>query len=213
MVLMLVIVALLVGNAVTAIAKKPPPKPASDLVDMTMTLAGPEGLTTGCDDADGIAGSLLMERTRSGLVSVEGVAPVLGLFMDEVPWWRAHPGSSGTGFAGCHGGTVTGSPGTWDGWLSITIDREGAVTDLLWHFDYYVDGETRVLPNGKVRYTETVRENLTLSGSDLTWNEATATVSGVFTVSHFLRKDDTYIDYEPFGSRNLTFTLTTGPHT
>ena len=210
----LVVLVLAAAPQVTAV--KPP---ATDLVDVTMTLVGAEGLTTDCDDADEIDGSLLMQRTRSGLSSVESVAPILGLFMAEVAWERSNPGSSGTGFAGCHGGDVEESPGTWDGALWIDIDRQGAVTDLLWHFDYYVDGTTKFLPK-KTLYSETLRENFTLSGHDLAWDAANSTVSGTFTVSHFLvdRETGEEILYVPFyapfpeTSRELAFTLTFEPH-
>jgi hypothetical protein len=208
------IAVLLIVAAAPAGAKKP--EPTDDLVDVTMTLAGPEGLTTDCEDGDGVAGSLLMERTRSGLSFVDDVAPILGLYMDEVAWMRYFPESSGIGFAECHGGTVAGSPGTWDGALWIDIDRSGAVTDVLWHFDYWIEESVVVLPNGKERTRVTVREHFTLSGHDLAWDAATSTVSGTFTVKHFLNGEDAplYIEYEPFlPSRDLAFTLTYTPHT
>jgi len=193
---------------------KPPGPPVTQLVDVTMALVGgAEGLTTACGDADGLTGSLLMQRDRGGLSDVEGVAPILELYMEKVLWDRLNPESKGTGFTGCHGGTVAGSPGTWDGALWITIDSQDAVTDLLWHFDYYVDGA--LSRNGK-QYRETVREHFTLSGHDLSWKPGTSTVSGSFNVSHFLndRESGESIGYVPFpGSpRELTFTLTFEPH-
>ncbi len=193
------------------------PQPTDDLVDVTMTLVGDEGLTTldDCDD-DSNTGSLSMKRTRNGLESVEDVAPILGLYMDDIAWERKYPEPlSDSGFAGCHGGTVLGSPYAWDGHLWIDIDPDGAVTDLLWHFDYYLDGEVTVNKSGKERYRQTVRENFTLSGHDLTWNTVTETVSGAFTVSHFLIenwKDGEEIGYVPFGPpHELSFTLTFQP--
>jgi hypothetical protein len=193
-------------------------KPQPTLVDVTMTLVeGEEGLTTldDCDD-DGVIGSLSMKRTRNGLESVEDVAPILGLYMD-VAWERKYGVLlSGTGFAGCHGGTVLGSPYAWDGHLWIDIDPDGAVTDLLWHFDYYINGEVTVNEkSGKERYRQTVREHFTLSGHDLTWNTVTETVSGAFTVSHFLIenwKDGEEIGYVPFGPpHDLSFKLAVQP--
>lgn len=75
------------------------------------------------------------------------------------------------------------------------VDQGGAVTDLLWHFDYYVDG--KLSRNGK-HYSETVRENFRLGGHDLSWNPQTSTVSASFNLKHFLNDEEIgqYIGYK-----------------
>jgi hypothetical protein len=84
----------------------------------------------------------------------------------------------------------------------------------LWHFDYYTDGvETENPKNGKVRRSETVRENFTLQTSDFSWIGDTLT--GTLSISHFLNDRNTgeYIGYETFpGEVSFEFTLTITPH-
>jgi hypothetical protein len=158
-----------------------------------------EGLTTDCDDGDGANGYLLMTRDRAGLAGGPS-AVALGVFMNDVVWRRGYPESFGVGLNGCHGETVDGSPveNSMYGGLGINIDRSGAVTGLLWHFDYYLDGEYVTDRRGRVRFQPTVREYFTLSGSDLYWNDNTSTVSGWFRLSRSLFDANTEIGYQEF---------------
>ena len=48
------------------------------------------------------------------------------------------PDDPSTGFTGCHGEKVDGSASPYGG-LVITVDDTGAVIDLLWHFDDYLE--------------------------------------------------------------------------
>lgn len=220
----LTVVAMVLAMTVPATAKRP----TTETVKVTMELvpfvdeSGGEvraGLTTDCDDGDGSNGYLLMTRDRAGLVGgpSEGV---LGLFMNDVHWSREYPASVGVGLVGCHGDTVDDSPveNSLYGGIGFNIDRNGAVTDVLWHFDYYLDGTTtsRVLPNGKViegAFDWTVREYFTLTGNDLLWDDATSTVSGKFYLKHSLYDADTEIGYEPFPGppREMAFTVIIDP--
>jgi len=180
-------------------------KPTTETVRVTMTLVDGQGLATDSDCTGG-DGPLLMTRDRQGLVGGPGDV-LLRLVMNDVVWKRQYPELLGpiTGFAGCHGDTVEGSPIVNDiyGGLGINIDRSGAVTDVLWHFDYYLDGATtsKTLPNGKVlegAFVWTVREYFTLTGNDLDWNPNTDTVSGDFYLQHSLYDADNEFGYEPF---------------
>jgi len=209
----LTVVAMVLAMTVPATAKKP----TTETVKVTMTLVDGEGLATNCGDGDGY---LLMTRDRAGLVGGPSEV-VLGLIMADVEWSRAYPASSGSGVSGCHGDTVNGSPvgNTLYGGLGMNIDRSGAVTDVLWHFDYYLDGDTtyRTLPNGKVivgAFEWTVREYFTLSGSDLEWDDDTSTVSGYFNLSHSLYDSDDEFGYIPFeGSPHwMQFAVTIDPY-
>jgi hypothetical protein len=213
---LMVAAGLVMALAIPASARKPVP----ETVKVTMTLApnSDEGLTRDCNDVDGANGYFLMTRDRGGLVDGEFGA-VLGLYMDEVAWDRQNPSSSGSGFGECHGATVDGSPveNVTYGMLGISIDPDGAVTDVLWHFDYYLDETTIVNPkNGKERQVSEVREYFTLSGSDLDWDADTSTVSGPFRISHSLRDTETgeefYYQAFPGSPRWLEFTLTIEPN-
>ena len=210
---MLAVGVLVVAWAGPAAAKKPapPPEPETQLVDVTMTRVGSEGLDTtiGCDDGDGVDGSLRMELRSDGLYpAVEGV---VGLFVDEVDTDRLfpEPTDGSVGFTGCHGESIDGTSSPYGG-MGITIDDAGAVTDLLWHFDYYLDYTTK----GK-RTLLSVMEHFTLSGHDLAWDAETSTVSGWFNVLYHLedRTTNTSVGYEPVAGspRFLEFTVTWTP--
>jgi hypothetical protein len=183
------------------------PEPEPQFVDVTMTRVGAEGLDTtiDCDDGDGVAGSLRMELRADGLYG-DAVVPALGLFVAEVDADRLfpEPTSDVVGFEGCHSGDAS------YGGLVITLDDAGAVTDLLWHFDYYLDYTTR----GK-RSLLSVMEHFTLSGHDLAWDAETSTVSGSFDVLYHLedRTTNTSVGYEPVAGspRFLEFTVTWTP--
>lgn len=214
---LLTVAALIAAWAIPVSAGKPP---TNETVEVTMSLVDADGdgitqgLTTGCDDGDGANGYLLMTRDRKGLVGGPS-AIVLGLFMNDVDWSRHYPASSGIGFAECHGETVASSPieNVTYGGLGMNIDRSGAVTDVLWHFDYYLDGDYIELRNGRVRFQDTVREYFTLTGNDLEWNDANSTVSGWFHLSHSVYDAENEIGYEAFpGSPQwMEFTITIEP--
>lgn len=191
----LTVVAVVMAMALPVTAKKP----TVETVKVTLALVGEAGLTTNCNDGDGDNGYLLMTRDRAGLVGGPSDV-VLGLFMNDAEWNRRYPEGSGTGFAGCHGETVDESPVSPSpfGGLGMNIDRNGAVTDILWHFDYYLDGTEIQLNPVKTRFVWTVREYFTLTGNDLEWDESTSTVSGWFYLRHSLYDTDTEIGYEPF---------------
>lgn len=157
------------------------------------------GLSTECDDGDGDNGYLLMTGDRKGLVGGPSEA-VLNLVMNGVTWDRTYPAMTPvTGLDGCHGDTVAGSlmENTMYGGLGFNIDRNGAVTDVLWHFDYYLDGETVQLNPRKTQFVWTVREYFTLTGNDLNWDPETNTVSGDFYLMHSLYDAESEIGYEP----------------
>ncbi|MFH1331363.1 MAG: hypothetical protein ABIJ48_12020 [Actinomycetota bacterium] len=180
------------------------------LVDVTMTLAGAEGMTTDCDDRDGIDGSMVMERTADGTL-FPVFSPILGLNLEEVDSSRLYPEAvSSIGFTGCHGGNLDGTEPKYGG-LAITVDATGAVTSVLWHFDYYVL-ETVV----RKRTVVQVLEHFTLSGQDLQWDAATSTASGWFQVAYHLEDKTTgeSVDYVPVAGspRYLSFTFTMEPH-
>ena len=214
---LLVAAALTFALAIPVSAGKPP---ANEVVKVTMTLVDSDGdgvtqgLTTDCDDGDGANGYLLMTRDRKGLVGGPS-ALVLGLFMNDVEWDRHYPASDGIGMAECHGETVDGSPieNVTYGGLGMNIDRSGAVTDVLWHFDYYLDGDYVELRKGRVRFESTVREYFTLTGNDLEWDDATSTVSGLFYLKHSLfdTVNGVEIGYEAFAGQWLEFRLTIDP--
>lgn len=217
-ILLVAAVSLVVAWASPVGAKKPS---TNETFKVTMARVGADGggltqgLTTDCDDGDGINGYLLMTRDRGGLVGGPS-AIALGVFMNDVLWDRDYPASSGVGLAECHGETVEGSPvdNTMYGGLGMNIDRSGAVTDVLWHFDYYLEGENVTLPNGREGFQLTVREYFTLSGSDLDWDDATSTVSGWFRLSHSLYDAENEYGYEEFsGSPQwMEFTVTFEPY-
>lgn len=199
--------------AAPAAAKQPDGKgkpPQADIVDVTLQVVGAEGLATTCDDADGVAGSLRMERTQNGLTSIDGIAPLLSLHMADIAWSRQYPDpASGLGFAECHGGTVNGSPGEWEGYLSFGLDAAGNPTDIIWHFDYYVSS-TLVQRGKKTRETPYIREHFTLSGP-LTWDPATSTATGTLQIAYYFNDyvNGDQVLYEPFpGSpRHMAFTM------
>ncbi len=207
------------------------PDPGDELVDVTMTLvsADGEGLTTNCVDGDGNTRSIEMIKSgtnRGANLSPAG-EPVLGIYMD-VEWWRVYEdpdfgfGGEGARFAGCHRMTLDPNQESIYGGLMISLDDSGAVTDLLWHFDYYYKWSTR--RNGRPYLA--VFEHFTLSGDEttFTWVDDTpniegdtyGTLTGSFGMSHHLEDFDNKkesIGYEPFpGSpRELSFTFVIEP--
>jgi hypothetical protein len=189
-------------------AKGKPQKPTDppELVEVTMT----GDLATTC-------GPMVMERSGTELF---GVGPTLldlaitgvdssryGAY-DDPDWSYTYPTKApSTGFSGCHGEQLDGTESPYGG-LGITVDETGAVTDLLWHFDYYL-----AFSDGKRPRLE-VMEHFTLSGHDLSWDAATSTVSGSFDVLYHLedRPNRVSIGYVSRGSVDLSFTFTMTPH-
>lgn len=204
---LLAVIALVMTWAAPVSAGKPA---ATETVKVTMNLVESQseevlpGLSTECDDGDGDNGYLFMTRDREGLVGGPSEA-VLNLVTNGVTWDRTYPAMTPvTGLDDCHGDTVAGSvmENTTYGGLGINIDRNGAVTDVLWHFDYYLDGEIVQLNPRKTQFVWTVREYFTLTGNDLNWDPETNTVSGDFYLMHSLYDAETEIGYESFpGSR------------
>jgi hypothetical protein len=216
----------------------PPPDDGPVLVDVTMTLVNGEGLTSNCDDGDGIAGSIEMIRNRDSLDPTHD--PVLGVWMNEVEWRRIfddpwYPGDigsfdndgdgvdeqyyMGTGFAGCHRMLVDPEePEAILGGLSIVLDSSGAVADILWHFDYwYVWGE-RGSKKKPVRYVADFEQfTLSLDESTLIWEEGTPDVdgdtNGTLTGDFYMLYHHTGEDYQPLpGSpRTMSFTVVAEP--
>lgn len=200
----------------TPVAAKPKPPTPSDpppavmAVTMTGALSTLSSPTTDCDDGDGIDGVMVMERDEHGLAPANLAR--LTLDIPDVDSNRLYPPEfeTATGFAGCHGEQLDGTQSPYGG-LFITLDDTEAVTDLLWHFDYYVETTTR----GK-RTVMTVMEHFTLSGHDLTWNAETSTASGWFNVLYHLEDKANHmsIGYEPVDGSPvfLEFTLVMTPH-
>jgi hypothetical protein len=200
--------ALVAALATPAAGKGKPVPPEEALFDVTMTLVGSEGLSTECDDGDGVAGAVVMTRESGGFVGGES----FGIYIDGVSWERRFPPSSGQSLAGCHGGNVDGTNAEYGG-FSMNVDDAGAVTDIRWFFDYYVEQA----PTGKGRRMKTmIFEHFALSGQDLDWDPTTSTVSGQFNLMHHYwnRYTGEEVDYEPFpGSpRWMEFTVIWVPH-
>ncbi len=205
---MLSAAALVIAMAVPVGAKKPDRPggggpPAAELVEVTMGLVGGTGLATDCDDGDGLAGVMLMERSGNELIPA--FEDRLGLFVDGIDTSRRYPSPTpGDGFSGCKGGAIDGSPVAYGG-LMVTLGDNGAPTDILWHFDYYLETE-RVNKN---RFRLMVMEHFTLSGHDLTFDEATSTVSGWFNVLYHLEEwGGESIGYEPVGGSPVYLSFT-----
>jgi hypothetical protein len=178
------------------------------LVDVAMTGA----LATTCDDGDGIAGTMVMQREADGL---SPTAPtelaIFELDIQGVDTSRQYPQPVvASGFSGCHGEQLDGNDSPYGG-LFITLDDSGAVTDVLWHFDYYLETMTR----GK-REVMALMEHFTLSGHDLTWDAGTSIASGWFNVLYHLEDVANHVSvgYEPVDGSPvyLVFTLTMEPH-
>jgi hypothetical protein len=181
-------------------AKGRPDKPSTEpeLIEVTMT--GDLATTADCG-----GGTMVMERFGTELFPVGPTR--LDLDIAGVDSSRRYPTpTTSTGFTGCHGEQLDGTESPYGG-LGITVDEYGAVTDLLWHFDYYLE------------YTEgrkprlAVMEHFTLSGHGLSWDADTSTVSGSFNVLYHLEDRNTgvSIGYEPVGPPvSLSFTF--APH-
>lgn len=110
------------------------------LVDVAMTGA----LATTCDDGDGMAGTMVMQRDGDGLSPTAPTELVIfDLDIRGVDASRQYPDPViASGFSGCHGEQLDGTVSPYGG-LFITLDDSGAVTDVLWHFDYYLETMTR----------------------------------------------------------------------
>jgi hypothetical protein len=178
------------------------------LVDVAMTGA----LATTCNDGDKIAGTMVMQRDADGLSPAAPTKLVL-LYLDipGVDASRQHPDPViASGFSNCHGEQLDGTASPYGG-LFITLDNSGAVTDVLWHFDYYLETVTR----GN-REVMSLMEHFTLSGHGLTWNADTSTASGSFNVLYHLedRENHVSVGYEEVEGSPvyLEFTLTMEPH-
>jgi hypothetical protein len=178
------VAALLFAVAAPVGAKKPdkPGPPASELVEVTLGLVGGQGLVSDCDDGDGVPGSIVMEKSGDELIPA--FEDRLGLYIDGVDTSRRYPTpTASTGFSGCRGGDINGAPVEYGG-LGVTLGANGAPTDILWHFDYYL--ETEQINQKRTRLT--VMEHFTLSGHDLTFDESTSTVSGWFNIKYHLEE-------------------------
>jgi len=192
--------------------------PGDDLVLVDVAMTG--ALATSCDgddgDGDGIAGSMVMQRDADGLSpAAPTTLAILKLDIQGVNTSRQHPDPViALGFSGCHGeqlDEVLGRTASPYGGLFITLDDTGAVTDVLWHFDYYLETITR----GQ-RDLVAVMEHFTLSGHNLTWDAESSTVSGSFDVLYHLedRINKESIGYESVDGSPvyLEFILTMEPH-
>ena len=204
-----VVLATALVMAMPAGAKKPP-KPSDPPVLMDVTMSG--ALATTCDDGDGIDGVMVMARD-----SQNGFSPVnLAILYLDIPGMdtsRLYPApTSSTGFTGCHGEQLDGNASPLGG-LVITLDDTGAVTDLFWHFDYYLETTTRG-KSGKTMVS--LLEHFTLSGHELMWDPETSTASGWVNVLYHLEDsvNQESVGYEPVEGSPvfLEFTLTMTPH-
>ncbi len=190
--------------------------------EVTMELLGDEGLATTCGvlimrSGDGMfpASTLLADGTSGSSV------PRLFLSIpEELSWQRDFPEPvSGEGFGvspsnqECHGGTVEGSPASWDGLFWFTQDDD--VIEVGWHFDYYkVDSvDTEGAHVG-------VLENFTIKGeAPVEWTESpdgerVTEVSGEFSIAWYQNLDGELVHlYEPFAGspRPFHFRLTVSP--
>lgn len=199
--------ALIMTTAVPVAAKGKPPKPSDPppvLTAVTMTGA----LTTECNDGNGIDGAMVMERNDHGLAPANLAR--LALDIPDVDSSRLYPQAvTASGLTGCHGEQLDGTTSPYGG-LFITLDDTGAVTDLLWQFDYYLETTTR----GK-RTVMSLMEHFTLSGHDLIWDAEISTVSGWFNVLYHLedRANHVSVGYEPVDGSPvfLEFTLMMTP--
>lgn len=214
--------ALIAVAAVPAAAKPGKGKPtAAQRYEVTMELAGAEGLTTtGCSP-------LVMTEGSNSLVASDAID--VGLEAG-IHWQRAYPWPlADTAFTGCHG-----SNDMWDGYLRIALDSGSGTISFLWHFDYFIE-TTQVTRGHKTQTREVVRENFTLSSAPIPWTglladpdeTVTGTVAGDFAVRWYLFEDGTLThDYDWFypdpdnpdlpavteaAIRPLEFTLTVAP--
>ena len=184
--------------------------PSDDAVLVDVAMTG--DLATTCDDGDAIAETMVMQRDADGL---SPTAPtelaIFELDIQAVDTSRQYPQPViASGFSGCHGEQLDGTDSPYGG-LFITLDDSGAVTDVLWHFDYYLETMTR----GK-REVMALMEHFTLSGHDLVWDAGTSTASGWFNVLYHLEDVANHVSvgYEPVDGSPvyLEFTLTMEPH-
>ena len=227
---LLMAISLILVLAAPVAAKGKPPRPGDSPVLMDVTMSG--ALATTCEDGDGIAGVMVLARDDDGLTPAGGPVELFLLDFDipDVDSTRRYdaggtllgeydpddgtfiPYEEKTGFTECRGEQLDGSVSPYGGFF-ITLDDAGAVTDLLWHFDYYLE----TTPRGRSGKTMvSVMEHFTLSGHDLTWDAETSTASGWVNVLYHL-EDSVYgasVGYEPVAGSPvfLEFTLTMTPH-
>jgi hypothetical protein len=228
-------VALLAATGLIAVlaapvaAKGKPPKPSDPPVLMDVTMSG--ALSTTCEDGDGIDGVMVLARDNDGLTPAGGPVEFALLEFDipGVDSTRRYDADGNllgeydadgnfiadepsTGFTGCRGEQLDGSASPYGG-LFITLDDTGAVTDLFWHFDYYLE----TTPRGKSgKMMVSLMEHFTLSGHELMWDAETSTASGWVNVLYHLEDsaNQVSVGYEPVDGSPvfLEFTLTMTPH-
>ncbi len=91
-------------------------------------------LASTCTDGDDNPDAITMERSGTELFPADGER--LHLEIQGVDSSRLFPSKiESNGFTGCRGEQLDGSWSPYGG-LGITVDGNGAVTGLLWHFDY-----------------------------------------------------------------------------
>jgi hypothetical protein len=201
---LLAVISLLLASAGTALAA-PGSKPAKQV---TMALIA---------DAEGLATTCLY--SGSGPIALSGSGVLRGLGQDlaariDVSWYRDYDvgyGLGGTSLTGCHGPGLNDHTGARPdpnnpGVLEIT--PRGDTVEILWRFDYYVDPDGRVMPNGKktllLEFLE-LSSNGPVSWTDTDDDRGPDTVDGLFT----LRRYAGGAWFSPFSDEiHLTFTLT-----
>ncbi len=205
-VLALTVSALLVFAMVPATAKptKPPGKPGG-LYDVTMALAGGDGLVTNC-------GPLVMQAEGGGVLVAVGDASLR--VEAQIPWERKYPNpESGESFTGCHAGSVEDSDlPDYEGYLSIQRGKE--TVTFLWHFDYFIAQQTNCNPKGKAcRTQQTVREHFTMASDPIPFQGNSGLVEGKFHVSWYLNEDGDLIHlYDRFGETTFRFQMEITAH-
>ncbi len=207
-VLALTVSALLVFAMVPATAKptKPPGKPGG-LYDVTMTLAGGDGLATTC-------GPLVMKEDRNGSLLAVGEA---SLQLEAlIQWQRKYPSPDfGDYFTGCHDGSLVDSMvPDYEGRFSIDRDLGAGTVSFLWHFDYYIaQDETCNIRNGKCRTRQTVREHFTMVSDPIPFQGNSGLAEGKFHVSWYLNEDGELIHpYDQFGETTFRFQMEITAH-
>lgn len=227
---------LMLAVAIPAAAKgKPQPPNEPELVWVTISgdaiaTTCPEQWTEDGHVSDGDDVRMLMARQRDSLQPAN--EDRLFLNITGVDTTRKYPLPDGGGSTdgafdrdssffgdGCFGGNIDGSPPGYGG-LGLTIDADGALTDLRWHFDYVIVTEetTKGAPHNANRLV--ALEHFTFSGHDLTsvpLEGGGFEVTGDFNVLYHLAepRGGESVDYEPVtGSplKGLTFTFRIDPY-
>jgi len=200
---LLAVIGLLLASAGTALAT-PRAKPVKQV---TMTISGQYGLATTCPASGPIA------MSGSGVLRGRGQNLEANI---DVGWDRVYdsvyvvplPGyepitDTYDALTGCHGNLGL-NVHTWDrpdpnnpGVLEIT--PRGDTVEILWRFDYYVDPDGRVMPNGKKTLLLEFLE--IASDGPVSWDSGI--VSGSFTFRRY-----TSGEWVEFGVVELTFTMT-----